>query len=174
MRLICVLLALAIWLWPALGNAGDTCTKQIYSNPNVEPDYACPGPGEAAMVPRLQLKTSVELKVKAPAPWPGILMDKNRVMTLGLRIKGLRRLRWQETIGAQEKLEAEKKFQASMYQATLNLRTSQRDNYKQQNVGLKEEIIRLNKWYRSPTFWFAAGFITVAAGATALAFGLRK
>jgi hypothetical protein len=167
-------LALTVLLCSAPAYATAPCTKQIYTDLKKEPNYSCPGPGEDSLVPRLQLKTSVELKVKKPAPWPGILMDKNRVMTLGLRIKALRRIRWQETIGWQEKLENEKKFQAAMYQATLNLRTSQRDNYKSQTKALQEEVIRLNKWYRSPTFWFATGFVVASAGATALAFGLRK
>jgi hypothetical protein len=171
MKFIHILLVLAIWLWPAAGQS--QCVKQIYTDPKVEPNYDCPGPGEDALVPRLELKTSVELKVKQPAPWDGILMGKNRVLTLGLRIKALRRIRWQETVGFKERLEAEKKLDASMYQATINLRTSQRDNYKNQVVEARKEIDRLSKWYRSPTFWFATGFITAAAGATALAFGLR-
>jgi hypothetical protein len=171
MRVVIVLL---VMLCPTWAVAADNCTKQIYTNPKVEPNYDCPGPGEDALVPRLQLKTSVELKLKQPAPWEGVLMGRNRVLTLGLRIKALRRIRWQETTGFKEQMEAEKKLDASMYQATINLRTSQRDNYKQQVVEQRKEIERLNKWYRSPTLWFAVGFVTAAAGATALAFGLRK
>lgn len=165
---------LIVLLFSAPAWAQTPCPTQIYTDAKKEPNYDCPSPGEDSLVPRLQLKTSVELVVKKPAPWSGILLDKNRVLTLGLRIKALRRIRWQENISFQEKLANEKKFDASMYQATLNLRTDQRDNYKKQTEALQKEVIRLNKWYRSPTFWFAAGFVTAAAGATALAFGLRK
>ena len=167
-------LTLIILLCAAPSWAQTPCAKQIYTDQKSEPDYNCPSPGEDSLVPRLQLKTSVELDVKKPAPWPGILLDKNRVMTLGLRIKALRRIRWQETLGWQDRLENEKQFQVAMFQATLTLRTSQRDNYKDQAQALQEEVTRLNKWYRSPTFWFATGFVVACAGATALAFGLRK
>lgn len=168
------ILIIAISIWPTLGFAGDQCAKQIYSDPKVEPDYSCPGPGEEAIVPKVQLKTSVSLEVKKPAPWSGILMDQNRVMVLGLRIKGLRRLRWQDMRKAEEMAESEKKYQAAMHQAVINLRTSQRDNYKKQAQDAQAEVLRLNKWYHSKTFWFTVGFVTAAAGATALAFGLRK
>jgi hypothetical protein len=167
-------IGLLLALYSAQAIAAEPCTKQIYTNPKAEPNYDCPSPGEDSLVPRLQLKTSTELKLKQPAPWEGILMGKNRVLALGLRIKALRRLRWQETIGHQEAMEAEKKYQASMFNATINLRTSQRDNYKEQVVAQRKEIERLNRWYRSPTFWFVTGVVVTAAGATALAFGLRK
>jgi hypothetical protein len=171
MRAIIVALIL---LWPCIAIAADQCTKQIYSDPNVEPDYSCPGPGEDAMVPKIQLRASVELKAKQASPWSGILMDKNRVLVLGLRIKGLRRIRWQENNTCRESLAAEKKFMEDSFNATIKLRTSQRDSYKAQNVDLRKEIVRLNRWYRSPTFWFVTGVLVTAAGATALAYGLRK
>lgn len=168
------ILIIAISLWPTLGHAGDQCAKQIYGDPKVEPDYSCPGPGEDAMVPKVQLKTSAALKLNQKAPWEGILLDTNRVLVLGLRIKGLRRLRYQDMRTAERVLDAKVKYDAAMYQATINLRTSQRESHKKQAQDAKAEVRRLNKWYHSKTFWFTVGFITAAAGATALAFGLRK
>lgn len=150
------------------------CSKQIYTDFKSEPNYDCPSPGEDALVPRLELKTSVALTPGAKVPWDGILLDKNRVMTLGLRITALRRLRYLDLKSAAEQREAERKFEASQFAATLGLRTAQRDNYKSQTEALQKEVIKLNKWYRSPTFWFCAGVVVTAAGATALAFGLRK
>ena len=143
------------------------CPVQIYTNPKVEPDYGCPGPGEDALVPKLQLKTSVELKLNAKAPWPGILMGPNRALTLGLRIKALRRIRWQETTSCAERLTAEIKYVKASNKATLDLRTSQRDNYKKQVGELQEEVTSLKKWYRSGPFWFAVGVVTATAGTLA-------
>jgi hypothetical protein len=152
------------------------CIKQVYSDPKKEPDYKCPSPGEDALVPRLELKTSVELvpSKKPKIPWPGILMDKNRVLTLGMRITALRRLRWMDMVRAGELRENDRKYDAAQFTATINLRTAQRDNYKGQTKELQEKVISLNKWYRSPALWFAVGFVVAAGGATALAVGLRE
>lgn len=168
------ILLISLLLSPVRVWAADPCVKQLYNDPKVEPDYDCPSPHEDSLVPRLELKASVHLKVKEPAPWEGILMDKERVIVLGLRVKALRRLRWQDMRTAEGKLLNEITFAKSSAKADLDLARSQRDNYKTQNTEMAKEIVRLNRWYRSPTFWFATGFVVAAAGATALAFGLRK
>lgn len=168
------ILLFSLLLLPSLSWAADPCTLQTYSDPKVEPNYDCPSPHEDSLVPRLELKTSVNLKVKEPAPWAGVLMDKERVIVLGLRVKALRRLRWQDMRTAEGKLSNELGLAKATSKAALNLAVSQRDNYKEQTKALQEEVIRLNKWYHSKVFWFSVGFITAAAGATALAYGLRK
>jgi len=168
------ILLISLLLLPGRAWAADPCTRQDYSNPKVEPNYDCPSPHEDSLVPTMQLKTSVSLKVKEPAPWDGILLDKDRVIVLGLRIKALRRLRWQDMRTAEEKLANESTFAKASSKADLELARSQRDNYKEQTKALQEEVIRLNKWYHSKVLWFSVGFITAAAGATALAYGLRK
>lgn len=146
--------------------AADQCPKQIYTT-DTPPDYNCPGPDEDAMVPSLQMQTSVALTVKSKVPWPGILMDKNRVLVLGLRIKGLRRIRYLEGRAARERLASELKFAREDSKADLDLRTSQRDNYKKQ-VGVQaKEIASLKSWYRSGPFWFAVGVVTASAGTLA-------
>lgn len=168
------ILLISLLLSPVRVWAADPCTHQVYADPKVEPDYDCPSPHEDSLVPRLQLKVSVELQLKDPAPWDGILMDKERVIVLGLRVKALRRLRWQDMRLAEGKLDTERSFLKASSKADLDLARSQRDNYKAQTTEMAKEIDRLNRWYRSPTFWFATGFVVAAAGATALAFGLRK
>jgi len=173
MRALVIVLVVSLTFAPVAWAAAP-CTKQIYTDVKAEPRYDCPGPGEDALVPRLELKTSVALELGKKAPWAGILMDKNRVLTLGLRIKALRRIRYLEMKSALEQREAERKFEAAQFQATLGLRTSQRDTYKEQVKVLQEEVIRSRKWYRSPSLWFAIGVVVTAAGATALAIGLRK
>lgn len=145
------------------------CTYQIYDDPKLEPDYTCPGPGEEDLVPRLKLRESAALRLNDPAPWEGILMGENRVLSLGFRIKALRRLRWQETIAWQERMRAEKKLGAVSYKAAINLLTRQRDRYRNMVGDQTREIVRLRKWYRSPVLWYAAGIATAAAGALTLA-----
>jgi len=167
-----LLISLILFSLPA--RAADPCVKQLYSDPKVEPDYDCPSPHEDSLVPRLQLKESTTLKLKEPAPWEGILMEKERVIVLGLRVKALRRLRWQDMRAADERLESERTFLKASAKADLDLARSQRDSYKEQNKALQAEVTRLNRWYHSKTFWFVTGMVVTAAGATALAFGLRK
>lgn len=166
--------ALIICLLLLSSPAQAICVKQIYTDFKTEPDYNCPSPGEDALVPRLELKASVSLKAKDKSPWDGILLDKNRVLTVGLRITALRRLRYLDMKAASEQKDALLKFETAQHAAALNLRTAQRDNYKSQTVALQKEVIRLNKWYRSPALWFAAGFVVAATGAAVLAYGLRK
>lgn len=144
------------------------CTKQVYSDPLIQPDFTCPSPGEDDLIPKLELRPSVGLEPTQPAPWAGILMDRDRIFLLGMRIQALRRIRWNETLGCAERLEAEIDYISQTKQATLNLCIKQRDNYKGQTKELQEEVIKAYKWYRSPALWFAAGFVIAAAGATVI------
>jgi len=151
-----------------------TCTTQDYSNPKKEPLYDCPGPGEDALVPKLNPKDSVALKLGFPTPWEGILMDKDRVIQLGLRTTALRRIRWMETVAAKERLDSELKFLTQSNKADLDLKTSQREAYKKQATELQVELEKERKWYRSWTFGVVVGVVVTAAAATALAYGLRQ
>lgn len=144
------------------------CTKQTYTDPLIQPDFDCPSPGEEELLPKLELRPSIGLEPTQPAPWAGILMDRDRIFLLGMRIQALRRIRWNETLGCAERLEAEIDYISQTKQATLNLCIKQRDNYKGQTKELQEEVIKSYKWYRSPALWFAAGFVIAAAGATVI------
>jgi hypothetical protein len=142
------------------------CTKQVYSDPLIQPDFTCPSPGEDDLIPKLELRPSVGLEPTQPAPWAGILMDRDRVFQLGLRIQALRRLRWNDNVGCAERLVAEIDYISQTKQATLNLCIAQRDNYKKQAETAQKEVIKAHKWYRSPALWFTAGFVIAAAGTT--------
>ena len=143
------------------------CPVQNYVDLSTEPDFDCPGPGEEDLLPNLELKSSVALEPNQPAPWEGILMDKNRVLRLGLRVKALRRLRWQELRYCGELAAAELDYIEDTSRAELDLRTSQRDTYKSQVELLQREVRALDSWYRSPILWFSVGVIVSAAGTTA-------
>jgi hypothetical protein len=157
--LVVVLLAL-----PARVQA--QCTKQTYTDPLIQPDFDCPSPGEEELLPKLELRPSIGLEPTQPAPWAGILMDRDRVFLLGMRIQALRRIRWNETLGCAERLEAEIDYISQTKQATLTLCIKQRDNYKKQVEAAQKEVIKAHKWYRSPALWFTAGFVIAAAGTT--------
>jgi len=150
------------------------CPRQDYTDPKKQPDYSCPSPGEDSMVPRINLKASVELKKQAKAPWAGILLDTNRVLLLGLRIKALRRIRWVETTQFQERRLIEKTYLEKEYKAEKTFLAKQRDNWKKQAMDAYKELESKRRWYNSRSFWFATGVVVTAAAATALAFGLRK
>lgn len=167
-------LALSLLLTAYPVQAADMCAKQLYNDPKVEPDYDCPSPHEDSLVPKIELRASIDLKAKTPAPWDGVLLDKGRVIVLGLRIKALRRLRWQDMRLAEDTLSNERTFLKASAKADLDLARSQRESYKEQTKVLQEEVTRLNRWYHSKVLWFSLGFVTAAAGATALAYGLRK
>jgi len=164
------LLALALSLLVAVPvRAQEQCPKQIYTDTAKEPDYKCPGPGEDDLVPKLQLKESTKLLIGDRAPWTGILMDPGRVMVLGLRIESLRRLRWEDMRYCAELAGAQVDYVEQIDRVELDLRTAQRDNYKRQAEKLQKEVIKLNKWYRSPVLWFATGFVVATAGAVVVA-----
>lgn len=168
-----ILAVVLIVLLPFPSYAQKQCPKQDYTDTVQAPDFDCPGPGEDELLPQLELKVSVPLKKTQPAPWDGILMDRNRVFKLGFRIKAVRRLRWEELQYCGELAAAEIEYVGQIAQAEIDLLKSQRENYKSQTTVLQEEITRLSKWYRSPSVWFAVGFVVAAAGATAIAFAVR-
>ena len=169
-----IIIFLGLLLLPATSYGQDRCPKQVYSDPSKQPDFNCPGPGEDALMPQLKTRSSVGLEPTEPAPWAGVLMDRNRVYLLGLRIKALRRIRWEEIMGCGEILNAEIDYITQTKQATIDLRTSQRDNYREQTKDLQKEVVELNKWYRSPALWFATGFVVAAAGAVVVVVVVRE
>jgi hypothetical protein len=160
-----VIIFLVLSLLPVSGYGQRQCHKQIYSDPLIQPDFDCPSPGEEELLPQLELRSSVALEPTQPAPWAGILMDRDRIFMLGMRIQALRRIRWIETLGCAERLEAEIDHISQSKQVTLNLCIKQRDNYKKQVEVAQKEAIKAYKWYRSPVLWFVTGFVVAAAGA---------
>lgn len=164
--LLSVLLAAPVW-------AKTPCTTQSYDS-GKEPRYDCPGPGEAALTPTLKMRDSVGLTTGKKAPWEGVLLDRNRVITLGLKIKAVRRLRYLDMLERNDRVDAELKLAKANAAANLKLRTSQRDTYKSQVRVLRGELKEAKKWWRSWTFGFVLGLAVTAAGTTALAYSLRK
>lgn len=169
---------------PAPLLAAQPCTEQNYSDSKKEPRYDCPGPDEAALVPNVPTKpslgvpTGTELRVSPRkstlVDFDAVLLDKMKVIELGMRIKALRRLRWLERHKGKDLLAIEKKYVSDRLNAKLKLEQSRVKSYKQQRDDARAQRNKLRAWYRSPTLWFAVGFVVSAAGATALGIALRK
>lgn len=153
------------------------CTTQDYSDPVKEPDWSCPGPDEGILVPKSYLLPSVALEQGASYQqtdhgpqirlnYPALLMDKNRVIYLGTRIKALRRLRWLERHRNAELIRIEKKYMADRLQAQLKL---ERSRVKEAS----RQIDLANKWYRSWTFGLIVGVATTTAATLATVYATR-
>jgi hypothetical protein len=145
------------------------CVPQKYNDPKTQPDYSCPSPGESALVPHISLRTSTELTKGKAAPWTGILMDPNRALVLGLRVKALRRLRWMDEISHQDKLANEVEFFKKTSEAERNLLTSQRDSYRDQTKELQRQLASERAWYRSWAFGVVVGVLTTTVAVVAAA-----
>lgn len=181
MRLLAVLLVLG--LSAPVRAADPPCTTQDYSDPKKAPSWRCPGPGEGILVPDLPARPSKGIPAGAKIVLPnktvtldydGVLMSKNRVLRQGLRIKGLRRLRWLDRHKGAELLDIEKKYVGDKLQAKLTLEKSRSSSYKSQRDQARHERDQARKWYRSWTFGFVVGVVTVSAAAVAIAYASRK
>jgi|WetSurSiteA1Bulk_404760.scaffolds.fasta_scaffold34274_2 hypothetical protein len=166
-------LFILLFLFTTSAHAQTVCGPQNYVV-KIEPNYDCPSPQEDVLVPDLQAQPSVELLKGAVAPRDGVLLDKNRVLVLGLRIKALRHIRWIETVAAGQKLTAEVAYQQKIAKAQADLQTSQIESYKRQLIETQEALAREQKWYKSWTFGVVVGIVVTAAGGTALGYALRK
>jgi len=96
------------------------------------------------------------------------------VIQLGLRITGLRRLRWNDTLKCQDTIKMERQLVLDSKKADLDLLTSQRESYKGQLQATQKELEKAQKWYRSWTFGLIVGVVTTSAAAITLAYVARK
>ena len=175
---LCLLLSSTVW-------AADPCTTQNYSDAGTEPRYDCPGPGEGALVPDLPSKPTKGLARGAtvtPAgkkrktfkvEYDSVLMGKMKVIELGMKIKGLRRLRWADRHRGAEALAIEKKFISATWTAKLQLRVSQLVQAKKQIAQARKERDEERKWYRSWTFGLVVGVVATSAAVIGTAVAIK-
>lgn len=162
---------------------GAPCTEHNYNDPKREPDWSCQGPGEAALVPDTNARPSVGVvrgsKVISPdkktvdVVADSILMDKDRVITLGMRVKALRRLRWLDLHKGKDLLEIEKKHATDVIQAKLELEQSRANEFKKQRDDARKQRDSSQKWYRSWTFGLIVGVVTTTAATIAVAYAVK-
>jgi hypothetical protein len=172
MRTLVILAALALSA-PAWGQQVP-CMVQDYSNPTKAPNWRCPGPDEGILVPDLKFNPSLGLEAGSQVTLKGakkpivlgyktVVLDKDKVLQLGLRIQGLRRLRWLERHRATETTRIERKYmsdritaQVKLEQSRVKVATSQRDQ-------ARKERDEARKWYRSWTCGLVVGIVVTTA-----------
>ena len=169
-QILCVFLA-SLLAFPALAAPKlPPCPVQSYDK-DAPPNFDCKSPEEDAIVRPGSHRKSTGLQEGKKAPWTGILMDKGRVIDLGMRVKSLRRLRWLDRKAGRQKFKSELKYREATLGAKLKLKDAQISDLKEQNASKAARIEKLSAWYRSGTFWFAVG-IVVASAAFGTAIGV--
>lgn len=178
-----VILAL-LGLWAPAWAQPQPCTTEDYSNPSKQPDWACPGPDEGILVPDATFKPSVGLDAGSQVTkkgdqkgvlldYPAVLMDKEKVVQLGLRIQALRRLRWLERHKAKDLVEIERKYMSDRLTAQLKLEQSRVKEAVLQRDDARKERDSAKKWYRSWTFGLVVGVVTTTAATIAIAYAAK-
>lgn len=182
MRKLVILLALLGLTAPAW--AQQPCTTQDYSDYSKQPDWTCPGPDEGLLVPDMTFRPSIGLGADSAyqrsdqtglvkLTYPAVLMDKDKVLQLGLRIQALRRLRWLERHKMSDVVEVERRHMSDRLTAKLKLEQSRVKEVVQQRDQARKERDSARAWYRSWTFGLVVGVVTTTAATIAVAYAAR-
>lgn len=147
------------------------CAIQDYDSDKA-PNFECKSPEEDAVVHPDVYKPSAGLKEGEKAPWAGVLLEKGKVIELGMRVQSLRRLRWIDRKDGRRTLATELNYQQSVAGAQKNLFEQQVRDLKGQNAAQAKRISGLESWYRSPALWLALG-VLVAGATFGVAFGVN-
>ena len=178
---VSIVLALAAPSWAA----EPACTQQDYSNPDKQPNWRCPGPDEAILLPDIKFRPSVGLDAgatyqktdqagKVKLTYPTVLLDKNKVLQLGLRIQGLRRLRWLDLHKGRKLLKIEQTYTADRLKAQIKLEKSRVTVLKGQRDDARRQRDEAKKWYRSWTFGLVVGIVVTTAAAGGIAYAASR
>lgn len=181
MRHIVIILVLALCA-PAWGQK-KPCTTQDYSETSKPPDWRCPGPDEGILVPDIKSRPSLGVPAGSSLTLKGkkaklvdfdtVLLDKNKVIELGMRIQGLRRLRWIERHEAEQLMGIERKYLESKVSAQLSLEQSRVKVAVQQRDQARKERDSARKWYKSWTFGLVVGIVTTTAAVISTAYVVK-
>jgi len=182
MRAMIILLSLLLYShsW-----ATSPCTAQDYSDSKKAPSWSCPGPEEGILVPDIKFNPSIGIgigdsiffkgKTKAtPISYPALVMDKDKVIQLGIRIQGLRRLRWLERHKYVDVLDIERKYISDRLTAKLELEQSRTAVAIGQRDAARKELSKARRWYRSWTFGVVCGVIVSTVTAVAVIYSAKK
>lgn len=162
---------------PSLVSA-EPCTQQDYSNVYKVPDWSCPSPGESILLPEIKFRPSIGMEEGSSyqtragvitLDYPAVLMDREKVLHLGLRIQGLRRLRWLDMHKSDDILEVERKYVGTVLRAKLDIERARYSACKTQKEMAQKKLNEAKKWYRSWTFGFVLGVVTTSATVAAVA-----
>ena len=156
---------------------GGPCVDQGYADPKKEPNYDCRGPGEDMLVPDTDSQPSIGVKAGTQPPaqkYDAVLLDKAKVVELGLRLKAIRRLRWLDLHKSSDLLAIEQKYLRDTTAEKDKLAQSQVASYREQLVQTQAELSKSKAWYRSWTFGLILGVVLTSAAAAGVAVAVRK
>lgn len=176
--LVCLALSASAW------GQQKPCATQDYSDPTKAPRWDCPGPDEGILVPDIKFSPSLGLPAGSLVTPKGakkarlidfdtVLLDRAKVTQLGLRIQGLRRLRWLERHKAAEVVKIERKYMSDRLTAQLKLEKSRVKEAVQQRDSARKERDSARKWYRSWSFGLVVGVLTTTAATIAIAYASK-
>ena len=166
-------------LGAALAAPGAPCVEATYADPTREPNYACRGPWEDLLVPDTRSQPSVGLPkgkvISLPAlDYDAVLLDRAKVLELGLRIEAIRRLRWMDLHRSADLLAIEQRYLRDTAAEKDKLAQSQVSSYRTQLQQSQAELSSARAWYRSWTFGVIVGVVLTAATVAGVAVAVRK
>lgn len=168
-----IVILLLILLLPARAAWGQ-CPDQDYSAASA-PDFGCVSPGERDMAPQLGAPDSLPVRSgeTVTAPWDGALVHRDRLLEVGLQIKGLRRLRWIDRLQLSGNYTAQRDYLEALLVAEQAHQERLRDRYEAQLDKLNEQLTKSSAWYRSAWFGIVVGIAVTSLAVAALAFLLN-
>ena len=160
MRLLLTTVALLVILFPQPSMAQTVCGPQDYDAKQA-PDFDCPSPDESSMIPRLNPPPSVPVKVaeNITATWDGALVHRDRLIEYGLKIKGLRRLRWADRLYIAERYLIEIEHARTTGAVREELLEEVAEYHQERATAAERAVRSANAWYRSFGFGLVVGFI---------------
>jgi hypothetical protein len=173
-----LIIVLLVFFLGILSAFSSPCPPQSYSKTS-NPDFNCPGPGELNDPPGsfansigVPLGSKVVIGGKTSAvSFDGLLLDKQRVIWLGLRIEALRKLRHLDLQKMSDLYVLKEDFVNKVFSEKLKSCESRSLQVKKRlqiefdkGMARELEIRHLQAWYRSPVLWFAIGAV-ISAGA---------
>ena len=179
--LLALILITPASLW-AEAAPGEPCGPQDYEG-EAPPDFACPGPEEAALSVDLDAPRSIPVRVGfkildeegqelLTLSWEGAVVHRNRMIELGMRTHAIRRLRWADRLRLRREYDIRLQHQGDVAQARLELIEEQRDAYQDQARRAERRASTAHAWWRSPALWFGIGVIVAGILVALTAYGL--
>ena len=143
---------------------GQDCGLQDYDS-ETQPDFNCPGPGEADLRVDLRPPASISVRqgVSVIPLWDGALVHRDRLVEVGLNLAAVRRLRWLDRLRLREEFAIEQQYQDQLAGTRLHFAEQQRDTYQERALAAERAIQSSNPWWRSPVLWFSVGMVVSGA-----------
>ena len=159
------ILFLSLFFLAPCQSPAEECGRQDYTSAQA-PDFDCPSPDEVSLVTDLDPPPSIPApagRALMPA-WDGVLVHRDRLIELGLRIKGLRRLRWLDALTNRRRLELEIQYRSDLVHLAEDELAGEREYWQAALDQANQAAEREGKWYRS--FWF--GYLVGSLGTIVL------